>query len=217
MTMSPRRQPVKASRPYDAPERRERAARTRGAVLDAAERLFLDGGYAATSIASIARRAGVSPETIYKTFGSKPALLAALRDRALLGAGPGPAEDRSDAARAEASDGAELIQRWAQLATEVAPRVAPIMLVVRAAAATDADLGELWHQTEAARHRRMTANAAAFAARGFLRRGVTVAEAADILFTYSSAEVYDILVLRRGWSVRRYRDFIATGMTAALT
>jgi AcrR family transcriptional regulator len=215
--MRPDPDAVKPPRRYDAPQRRQQAARTRDAVLDAAERLFLDVGYAATSIASIARRAGVSPETIYKTFSSKPRLLAALRDRALLGAGPSPAEDRSDAARGEAASGAELIRRWAQLATEVAPRVAPIMLVLRAAAASDADLGALWDETEGNRYRRMAANAEAFAARGFLRTGLVVADAADVLFAYSSAEVYDLLVVRRGWSVERYRDFIATGMTAALT
>jgi AcrR family transcriptional regulator len=213
----PSPEPVKPQRRYDAPQRRQQAARTRDAVLDAAQRLFLDHGYGAASIAAIARSAGVSPETIYKTFSSKPGLLTALRDRALLGAGPAPAEERSDAARADAANGAELIQRWAQLATEVAPRVAPIMLVVRAAAAADADLAALWDDTEQNRHRRMTANAAALAARGFLRTGVSVADAADVLFAYSSAELYDVLIVRRGWAVERYRDFIATGMTAALT
>jgi hypothetical protein len=51
---------------------------------------------------------------------------------------------------------------------------------------------------------------------GHLRPGITVAEAADVLWTYSSAEIYDLLVLRRHMTVRRFGEFAAGAMIAAL-
>jgi len=44
----------------------------------------------------------------------------------------------------------------------------------------------------------MTVNARALNQAGHLRAGLTVAQAADILWTYSSPELYELLALRRG-------------------
>jgi len=63
---------------------------------------------------------------------------------------------------------------------------------------------------------RMTHNARSLAKGRHLRSGITVAAAADVLWTYSSPELYELLVVRRGWSVERYGRFIADGMIAAL-
>ncbi|HVL03972.1 MAG TPA: TetR family transcriptional regulator, partial [Acidimicrobiales bacterium] len=57
---------VKPRRRYDARGRQEQARRTRWAVLEAAHRLFLEQGYAATTMAAIAAEAAVSVETVYK-------------------------------------------------------------------------------------------------------------------------------------------------------
>jgi hypothetical protein len=62
----------------------------------------------------------------------------------------------------------------------------------------------------------MTANARRLRAAGHLRRGVTVSRAADVLWTYSSPELYELLVLRRGMPLRRYAEFVADAMTDAL-
>ena len=81
-----------ATRPYNSIRRREQAERTRREVVAVATRRFLDDGYAATTIAAVAADAGVSVETIYKIFGGKPGLVRAIRERALEGTGPVPAE-----------------------------------------------------------------------------------------------------------------------------
>src|SRR6185436_2535194 len=87
---------VKRRRPYDAGRRREAALVRRAAVIDASRRLFLRDGFARTTVARIAADAGVSEETVYKTFGNKIALVRAIREQALAGAGPVHAERRSD-------------------------------------------------------------------------------------------------------------------------
>ena len=54
------------------------------------------------------------------------------------------------------------------------------------------------------------------AASGALRDDMTVEHAADIMWTYSSPELYELLVLTRGWPLDRYGEFIASAMIAAL-
>ena len=67
-------------RRYDSGRRRAQARETRRAILDAARRLFLDRGYAETTVPSVAAEAGVSVETIYKAFANKVGLIKAVFD-----------------------------------------------------------------------------------------------------------------------------------------
>jgi AcrR family transcriptional regulator len=207
---------VKPKRSYDARGRREQARRNRDRIIDAAESRFLRDGYAASTIAAIAADAGISADTIYKSFGGKPGLVRAIRERALRGDGPVPAEQRSDALHGRTASGREIIEAWGALTSEVAPRVAPILLLVRAAAISDPEGQTLLAEMDADRLRRMTDNARRLRAGGHLRPGITLAQAADVLWTYSAPEVYELLVLRRGWTPKRYGRFIADAMIKAL-
>jgi AcrR family transcriptional regulator len=214
--MTPSRDHVKTPRTYDSSRRREQARQSRIRTVEAAGRLFLANGYAATSIAAVADAAGVSVETIYKTFGGKPGLVRAVFDHALEGEGPIPAEQRSDTLQAEETDPRRIIAEWGRFVTELAPRASPLILLVRSASGTDPDLRFLLDDIDAARLRRMTLNARRLHRAGHLRAGISVAAAADILWTYSSAELYELLVLRRGMPLERYGRFVADAMTAAL-
>ncbi len=201
-------------RPYDSSGRREAARARRAGVLAAAGRLMARDGYAATTVSSIAAEAGVSPETVYKSFGGKPGLVRALFRQALQGAGTVPAESRSDALRD--TDPLSLVRGWARLATEVAPRAAPVQLLVRAAAEADPRMRDEYDAMDAQRLDRMRENARALARIGGLRPGVTVEEAGDLLFTVSSPEMFELLVLRRGWTVDRYGRYVRDTLTHAL-
>ena len=160
--------------------------------------------------------AGVSEETVYKAFGNKIALVRAIRDQALAGAGPVHAERRSDRMQASENDPRQIIRGWGVLTMEVAPRVAPVLLLVRDAAASDPELARLQAEMDAARLTRMTHNARTLLKGGHLREGLTLDAATDVLWTYSSPELYEMLVIRRGWAVERYGRFIADAMIAAL-
>jgi AcrR family transcriptional regulator len=87
---------------------------TRQDIIEAARRLLLDHGYAGTTIGAITDAAGVSPETIYKSFGGKPGLVRAIWLQSLEGAGLVPAEERSDAIRATERDPRSLIRAWGE-------------------------------------------------------------------------------------------------------
>jgi AcrR family transcriptional regulator len=207
---------VRTARRYDSRSRRAQAERNRDQVLDVARRRFLADGYAPTTVASIAEEAGVSVETVYKAFGGKPGLVRAIWERGLTGSGPVPAPQRSDEMQARERDPAAIVRNWGALSTEVAPRVAPILLLIRAGAGADPELARLLADADRQRRERMRHNARTLAERGELRAGVGLERATDVLWAFSSPELYELLVLRSGWDLRAYGEFLAESMIAAL-
>ena len=206
---------VKGTRAYDGTGRQERARRQLDVTLDAALALFLDEGYRAITVEAIAGAAGISAATIYKSYGGKSGLVRRLCTRALEGVGPVPAEERSNALRT-ASDPRQLVEGWGRLTAEVSPRVSPIMLLLRTAGATDPEAAALYDELDAARLRRMTANARSLAAAGHLGAGVTTRDARDVLWLCSSPELYDLLIRRRRWSLTKFQRFVTETMVSAL-
>lgn len=207
---------VKSRRPYDSRARKEQAARNRDAALDAAQRLFLERGYAGTSIASIAQEAGLSVQTIYKVFGTKSGLVKAIYFRGLLGKGDDPVYERSDAMREREDDPRAIMRNWGALTTEVASVVSPIRLLMRSAALADPEMEDLLRETDQDRLERMRHHARFLKERRYLREGVTLKEATDVLWTCSSVEIYDLLVVQRGWPTPRFARFVADFMITAL-
>jgi AcrR family transcriptional regulator len=207
---------VKSGRRYDSSGRLSTAERTRARVLDLARERFLDNGYAATTVAAIAGAAGVSVETIYKSYGGKAGLVRTLRDTALRGEEPVPAEQRSDQQAAAASDPREIIAGWGRLTSEVMPRVAPILLLVRAAAGADDEMAAVRRENEDGRLERMLHNARYLVDGGHVRDGLDLEQVRDVLFAYSSPELYELLVLRQGWRTDDYGRFVADGIAAAV-
>lgn len=208
--------PVKKKRSYDASARLEQARRTREHVLEVARAAFLARGYGTTTLAAIAREARVSVETIQKAFGGKAGLVKAICERGLAGRGERPARERSDAISAAETDPREIARSWGRLTAEVSPLVSPVVLLVRDGAASDPALGELLRQLDQARLARMTQNAEVLHRRGFLRRGISVERAGQILWALSSPEMYDLFVVRRGWSPEELGAFVAEAIVGAL-
>ena len=202
-------------RHYDGAARRAQAERVRAALIETARGMLLDDGYAALTIPKVARASGVSAESVYKRFAGKPGLVRAVVEQALRGIGPVAAETRSDAIGAD--DLQQLLQGWSRLSAEVGPRVAPILLLVQRAAAHDPELETLARELDDQRRARMADNAHRLADAGHLSPGLAVAQATDILWTYSAPEVYDLLVIRSSWSLEKYATFIYAGLAAHLS
>ena len=205
--MSPVQPPVK--RRYDASKRREAAARTRTAILDAALELFTGQGYAATPMAAIAERAGVALDTVYASVGRKPQLARLLIEAAISGSSQAvPAEER-DYVRAiqAAPDAGTKIAIYASAMRMIAGRLAPVLGIVQQAAPAEPELAALWREIaerRAANMRRFVADLAAVAP---LR--VDLDEAADIVWATNAPELYQLLAGQRGWSPERYEHFLA--------
>jgi len=88
--------------------------------------------------------------------------------------------------------------------------------LVRSAAASDPELAALLHASNDIRAERARHHARFLKQRGYLREGVTLAQATDILWTCTSPELYDLLVLQRGWSLPQFAQFLGDYMIAAL-
>lgn len=207
---------VTSARPYDSSRRREQARQTRRALVEVARERFLDQGYASTTIAQVAAEVGVSVETIYKAFGSKAGLLKAVFDVSVAGDDQEVAiADRDFIARIQAEPAPRRkIEMYVAHLCESMPRAAPVQLLARDARAADPDAAEVAATTRAEQLAGMTLFARNLHDTGGLR--VSAAEARDVLWTYFSAEVYEMLVLERGWSTKRYGRFLVEAVVAAL-
>lgn len=208
---------VNRPRRYDSPRRQEGAQATRAAILDAARDLFIELGYVGTTMQAIAARARISPATVYATFTNKRSLLAALVDVSIAGDdAPVPILDRPWVQ--EMRDEPDLRRRVELLARNgrlMLERRAPIDEVVRAAAASDPDIAELWR---AGKVQRLAGQRELLriAGRVGFRDGLGEGDAVDTLYAIGSPETYRLLTVDRGWSPARFERWYADNVARLL-
>jgi AcrR family transcriptional regulator len=207
-----------ARRPYHSPRRTEQANATRSAILDAARVAFIEDGYVATSITGIAQRAAVSAETVYAVFGTKRAILAAVVDVSIAGdTHPVPIGDRDWVRKLRAEpDRRRRIEILARNGRRILERRAPIDEVVQGAAAADAEIRSLMESGRAERYAGQRALLEIVAGSQGFRTGLTLDEAADVLFAIGSPDVYRLLTGIRGWSGERFEAWYATEIESLL-
>jgi AcrR family transcriptional regulator len=202
-------------RPYQSEWRREQAAQTRERVLDAADVLFRELGWEGTSIGAIAKAAGVSQETVYARFRNKRTVLAELVQRAVRGGDSRPVpEQPAPRALADASDAEELLDRFAADISARIERAAPLVAVVAAAARSEAELAELY--TALHENRLSNLKVLVDALRKKTSLQLPPKEALDAVFALTSPELHQVLVGPRGWSAKRYRDWLAASLKTLL-
>lgn len=182
---------------YDSPLRRKQAAETRAKVVEAARRLFAERGFAAATIADVAREAGVSQQTIYGSFGGKQGLVLALVD--LI--------DRDSDVPALAGkllaseDPGEILELAVRIPRSVVESSGDLVLALAGAAPTD----EAAAAAIAEGRKRHDAGLAQAASRlhemGALRDGVDADEAAAAFATLTSDSTFAVLTERHGWDL----------------
>jgi AcrR family transcriptional regulator len=209
---------VKSRRRYSSAVRTEQAAATRHAVLEAARALFAEHGYAGTSIAAIAARAGVAFDTFYAAAGRKPALLRELVETSLSGTDQAvPAEQRDYVLRMRAAPSArQKIEIYAAAVSEIGIRLAPIHRALAEASVSDRDCAALRAEIDARRANNMRLLAADLRATGDLRPDLTDDEVADIVWSMNAPEYRALLVGARGWSAERFGTWLADAWTRLL-
>ncbi len=198
------------SRRYHSPRRAEQAAQTRRAVLAAARALFVSNGYAATTVAEIAREARVAVDTVYATVGRKPALLREVLESAISGTDAAvPAEQRDYVVRVQAATTArDKIAAYVTGLVAVQSRLAPVFLALRDAAGADTESAALWKEISDRRAQNMRRFAADLRGTGELRADLTDDEVADIVWSMNGTEYWVLLVGNRGWSAERFAAYL---------
>jgi len=208
---------VKPRRRYESPRRREQADATRRAILDAAERLFGERGYAGTSVAEIAEGAGVALKTVYAVFGTKVEVLRALWNLRLRGdEDPVAVQDRPWVREViEEPDPRRRLALVARNARVVRERTAVLSEIVRQAAPSEPQIAELWERFQ----RELYELGMRRIAETLERDGVLatdIATAADILWALVHPDSFLLLVRERGWTPEAYERWLAEALCREL-
>ena len=199
--------PVKR-RTYDSSRRLQQANENRSVIVRAARDLFIDHGYGRTTVAEIARAAGVSVETIYAAFGNKATLLHKAWDITV----GGDDEDIVFHERPEVmkirneSDLTKRLMLHAAFSTQTAQRVAPFQLMVQSAAGADPMAADMLEEIARQRLDGMTVMAAEIADTGQL--AVAEDECRDVLWSMTDGMLWHRLVNERGWSNKRFAEWL---------
>ena len=208
---------VKQKRSYRSTRRSEQAAGTRTTVIDAAREIFMRDGWQKTTIAAIAERAGVSPETIYAGFRNKRTLL----EEAITAAVRGPAPDTPLMRQAGPREVIESTDQRRQLSlfvadiTGVLERAAPMMAVLRTAAETEPELADHYAGLHRGRRQNFERVVDALLRNGPLRvdRDTAVAGVARL----TSPELFMLATRVEAVSPAQYRDWLLKTLTALLS
>ena len=204
-----------APRPYDASSRRESAARNRAAVLAACRELLFRDGYHRMTVRSVAERAGVSSETVYKAFGGKAGLMKALWDVTLAGDDqPVPIADRPQMRDVQsASDPAEKLRRWAAFVSGANQRLAPLYGLL---AQAGPEVTPVLATTQQERLTGVCALVTHLADSGLLASGRDRETAVDACWALTGPGLFLDLTTGRGWQPGLYEDWLTRMLTANL-
>jgi AcrR family transcriptional regulator len=217
MRLRPVQEPVKR-RNYDPSRRRAAAVERRRAIIEAASRLFIENGYVATTMASIAEAAGVNVDTVYAAVGTKPQLFGLLIDAAISGQGDAvPVLQRDYIIELSAEPHpARKLDLYATAVTEFQARLAPLFRVLQGAAAAEPEITAAWEAIRERRARNMPLLIENLEPTGGLRPELGRSEASDTVWALNSTEVYVLLVSTRGWSPERYREWLSVSLRRLL-
>jgi AcrR family transcriptional regulator len=193
--------------------RRQRSARSRRRIADAAYRLLVERGYA-VPIGDIALEAGVAVQTVYVAYRTKVALAQAALERAVLGdAAPLPPHRQPwFATLREVATPAEAIRIWVENTLPIYARVGPLAGVFLA----EPDLADTWAHSERLRLDGFREAMEVVAAKGGLRPGMDVERATDVMFVLLGPLDYQEFVARRRWPPSDWGEWVARTLTEAL-
>ncbi|HEY1176148.1 MAG TPA: helix-turn-helix domain-containing protein [Phytomonospora sp.] len=184
-------------RKYDSLRRTEQALLTRAGIAEAALRLFVARGWAATTVRDVAREAGVSVPTVYSAYGDKPGLLRALADAADL-----TADLAAQIDELELADPARQLGAMAAYDRRLYERAGDVIGLIREAGRTDPAFADAYRD---ARARADGTRVQVFASwpDGTLRAGLDTAAAIDVYAALCNVDVYATLTTERGWPAER--------------
>ena len=184
------------------PSRRERSLATRRKIIHAAETEFLEKGFHGATIAAIAGRAGVAPQTVYFVFHNKVELISAVIDNAVLGEDePTPPQETAwwKAMVAE-PDAVEALRIYVRGTGPIFTRASPISVVLYAATLADPDLRDTWELHEELRRTSFRLVIEMLAKKGTLKAGLDIDAATDVLMTILGDGTYHRFIAEQGWS-----------------
>jgi AcrR family transcriptional regulator len=192
---------------------------TRQAIREAATTLFLQDGYARTSMKAIAARAGVSEKTMYLAYATKANLLSHVIQVAVRrDEDPAPLSRRTEWQAVFNGPPDQAFARFATLNAAVMARTAAIIAVGEAAAAGDNELAAYRDQAHEAARADVRALVTALTRAGVIADDTDERVAADTIYALAADEsIYLRLTHECGWTDTQYAELIASILQAALS
>jgi AcrR family transcriptional regulator len=211
-------QPAASKRKYSSARRQAQAGETRRQIIEAARGLFVEKGYTGATIEAIAQRAGVAPETVFAVFGSKKNILAALIDLSVGGdEQPIPLMQRpGPQAVLWEQDPFRQLNLFAQDISTILERVAPIFMIMRAAAKTEPEIDGLLKKMLQQRLHNLTVFVSTLSAHSPLRPGLSAEQAAETVWAITSPDLFSLLTVDHGWSLEQFRQWLADALIRLL-
>ncbi|OBA85703.1 TetR family transcriptional regulator [Mycobacteriaceae bacterium 1482268.1] len=190
----------------------------RAAVIDAARTLFVERGYVATTVEAISSYSGVPAATVYRLFTSKRGILKQLLDTSIAGDDEQVSLPERSQVRAVFADPdpRRQLAGLVAIASDVNSRATEIYSVLVGAASADADAAALLEELKHQRREGQGRIARSLARAGALRAGLRERDAADMVYTLLSPEVYRLLVLDRRWPPKRYERWLTQTLAECL-
>jgi AcrR family transcriptional regulator len=209
---------VKGRHPDPGRPGQARTRLARRAVVETARSLFLERGYAATTIDAISDRSDVPPATVYRLFSGKLGILTAVLDASIAGDDEDTAlQDRPEVAVLLAeSDPRKQLAGFARINVAINTRSADVYCILVSAAGSDAEAAALLADYTRRRDTGQGQIAGLLAREEALRPDLTERHAADIIHALMSPELYRMLVIERGWTPGRYENWLAETLAAQL-
>lgn len=197
--------------------RRRKAEATRRRIVRAAHDEFGERGFHGATIASIARRAGVATQTVYFVFHTKPELMSAVIDAAVMGDDDVIPEQTTWWAAMEAEPrAAETLRLFVRGAAPLFARASAISEILRAAALTDDEVRRTHEHHERRREAAFRQVMAGVATKGTLREGLDIDTATDVLMTVFGDSTYHLLTTERGWTHDRVVGWLCDALPTLL-
>lgn len=191
------------------------SADTRHAVLEAAWRRMSEPGGIGVGMAEMAAAAGVSRQTLFYAFGSRPGLLVAMvRHRDLQ---TDHVHRLAEIARGDVAD-ASALHAFTDVWLDYLPIVYPVAYQLETGAALDPDIALAWNDRffNLGLHRGLERILGRMAAADALPKGADTAWLADLFFSLVAPSAWHLLVTQCRWTPERFRMSRHQLMRAAL-
>ena len=199
-------------RVYKSLVRMRQADDTRCRIVEATWRLLHSEGYAGMTIEAIARRAEVSPQSVYAIFKSKTGILTELLDRSAFG----PDYDDAVKQALSARDPETRLRLAARIPRQIHDAQSATFDLLRGAGVVAPQLARLEQQREGLRYERQERMIISLRNAGRLRPDMGYRAARDIFWMLTGRDVYRMLVRERGWSSQKYQDWLADTLVRLL-
>ena len=199
-------------RRYSSTRRTQSALATKQSILAAARTLFAEHGIDKVTIGSIGEKAGVAESTVYALFKSKEGILRGIMQASLFGERFKDAQSQLEGV----TDAVELIRLTSHVSRAIYENESTELGLLRGTSSFSSELKKLEQEFENMRYAMQKDRLQLLFQQSKAKPGLSFEDARQLLWMYTSREIYRMLVIEGKWSPSRYQDWLSGVLVATL-